>query len=140
MRPCCSQTKALLPRTALQPILSFGEVLKARAAEAKGGWRLANLSAGKAGVGMSPHRIGEEKNFLPKIDPKPEIPKKIHPNLIPEILKWSPRLWMKYFQNYNSNAVAVVAAVLETTCRTHLLWSLPPLMLNHRLCRNIYVC
>ena len=41
---------------------------------------------------------------------------------------------MKYFQNRNGNAVAVVAALLETTCRTHLLWSLAPLlMLNHCL-------
>ena len=45
---------------------------------------------------------------------------------------------MKYFQNRNRNAVAVVATVLETTCRTHLLWTI--INAESSSLQKFYVC
>ena len=66
---------------------------------------------------MSPHRNGKE---IAKFPPK-NRPKK------PKIPNFPKNISSQLFQKRNRNAVAVVAAVLETTCRTHLLWSLAPL-------------
>ena len=82
--------------------------------------------------------VKKSENFIQKINKKtekPDFPKNISFQLV---FKRSPRPLTKLFRN--RNAVAVEAEVLETTCRTHLLWSLAPLLTLNHLCLENYVC